>query len=61
MFLSTKVHVQWMNLMKNQIVQKFQKHENLKQRFHFFNRLGKKLYSKGSKCLALHAGHMCKK
>jgi hypothetical protein len=44
MSFSTKVHVQWMNLMKDQIVQKFQRLEILKQRFHFFNHLGKKNY-----------------
>ncbi len=29
---SMKVHVHWMNLMKNQIVQKFQSFKNLKKR-----------------------------
>jgi hypothetical protein len=28
-----KVYVHWMNLMKNQIIQKFQSLENLKERF----------------------------
>jgi hypothetical protein len=32
MALSMKVHVQWMNLMKNQIKQKFQNLEILKER-----------------------------
>jgi hypothetical protein len=61
-----KVHVHWMNLMKNQIIQKFQSLEILKervarQRIHFLNHLIKKLYLMGSKCLALNVGHMCKK
>ncbi len=52
-----KVHVHWMNLMKNQIIQKFQNLEILKeraarQRVHFLNHLIKKLCSMGSKCLA---------
>ncbi len=39
-----KVHVHWMNLMKNQIIKKFQSLENLKeraskQRIHFLNHL----------------------
>ncbi len=58
-----KVHVHWMNLMKNQIIQKFQSLEILKeratrQRTHFVNYLIKKLCSMGSKCLALYASHM---
>jgi len=41
---SMKVHVHWMNLMKNQIKQKFQNLENFKerairQRIHFQNHL----------------------
>jgi hypothetical protein len=45
-----KVHVHWMNLMKNQIIQKFQSLEFLKkrvarQRTHFKNHLIKKLCS----------------
>jgi hypothetical protein len=57
-----KVHVHWMNLMKNQIIQKFQSLEILKekarrQRVHFLNHLIKK-NSMGSKCLALDACHM---
>jgi hypothetical protein len=41
---SMKVHVQWMNLMKNQIIQKFQNIEILKERVarqntHFLNHL----------------------
>jgi hypothetical protein len=52
-----------MNLMKNQIIQKFQSLEILKekatkQRIHFFNYLIKQLYSMGSNCLALDAGNM---
>jgi hypothetical protein len=52
-----------MNLMKNQIIQKFQSLESLKervvsQRTHFFNHLIKKLCSMGSKCLALDASQM---
>jgi hypothetical protein len=58
-----KVHVHWMNLMKNQIIQKFRNLEILKervarQRTHFKNHLIKKLCSMGSKCLALNVGHM---
>jgi hypothetical protein len=61
-----KVHVHWMNLMKNQIIKKIQSLEILKeraakQRTHFFNHLIKKLSSMGSKCLAFNACHMCKK
>jgi hypothetical protein len=42
-----KIHVHWINLMKNQIIQKFQSLEILKekvtrQRTHFFNHLTKK-------------------
>jgi hypothetical protein len=60
-----KVHVHWMNLMKNQIIQKFQSLEILKesiasQRAHFKNHLTKKLYLLGSKSLGLGIGHMCK-
>jgi hypothetical protein len=59
-----KVHVRWMNLMKNQIKQKFQSFENLKgravrQRTQFLNHLIKKICSMGSKNLALDVGHMC--
>jgi len=41
-----KIHVHWMNLMKNQIIQKFQslgilKDKAAKQRTHFFNHLAK--------------------
>jgi hypothetical protein len=47
---STKACVQWMNLMKNQIIQKLQSLEILKervgrQRTHFFNHLAKKICS----------------
>ncbi len=64
--LSMKVHVHWMNLMKNQIIQKFQSFEVLKemiakQRIHFLNHLIKKICSMGSKFVALDASHMCKK
>jgi hypothetical protein len=63
---SMKVHVHWMNLLKNQIIQKFQslkilKEKIAKQRIHFKNHLIKKLCSTGSKCLALDVGYMCKK
>jgi len=63
---SMKVHVHWMNLMKNQIIQKFQSLEILKerairQRTHLKNHLIKKLCSMGSKCLAFNASHMCRK
>ncbi len=61
-----EIHVHWVNLMKNQIIQKFQSLEILKemfvrQRIHFFNHLAKKLCSMGSKCLALGVGHMWRK
>jgi hypothetical protein len=49
--LSMKTHVHWMNLMKNQIIQKFQNLELLKARVtrqmtNLKNHLIKKLYSK---------------
>jgi hypothetical protein len=52
--LSMKVHVHWKNLMKNQIIQKFQSLEILKeratrQRVHFFNYLIKKIVFNGFK------------
>jgi hypothetical protein len=61
-----KVHVHWMNLMRNQIIQKFQNLEILqdkatRQRIHFFNHLTEKLCSMGSKCIVLGASHMCMK
>jgi len=64
--LSMKLHFHWMNLMKNQIIQKFRSLESLKkkaarQKIHFKNHLIKNLCSMGSKCLALDAGHMCRK
>jgi hypothetical protein len=60
---SMKIHVHWMNLMKNQIIQNFQSFEILneraaRQRIHLKNHLIKKLCSRGSKCLSLDAGHM---
>jgi hypothetical protein len=53
-----KVHVHCMNLMKNQIIQKCQSLEILKervtrQRIHSFSHLTEKLCSMGSKCLTL--------
>ncbi len=61
-----KVYVHWMNLMKNQIIQKFQNLEILKERIvrqmtHLKFYLIKKSCSMGSKCLALDASRMCKK
>jgi hypothetical protein len=58
-----KVHVHWMNLMKNQIIQNFQSLEILKKRAtkkktQYLNHLTKKLCLN---CLALCAGYMCKK
>jgi hypothetical protein len=55
--LSMKVHVDWINLMKNQIIQKSQSLENSKKKVarkmtHFFYHLTKKLCSTSSKCLA---------
>jgi hypothetical protein len=63
MGLSMKVHVDCMNLMKNQIIQKFESLEILneravRQRIHFFNHLIKKKCSMGLKCLALVASRM---
>ncbi len=63
---SMKVHVHWMNLMKNQIKKKFQSFEILKervtrQRTHLKNHLIKKLRSMNSKCLALDVTHIRKK
>jgi hypothetical protein len=60
---SMKIYFHWMNLMKNQIIQKFQNFNILKemvarQRIHFKNHLMKKLCSMGSKCLTLGVGHM---
>jgi hypothetical protein len=51
-----QVHVHYMNLMKNQILQNFQSLEILKeratrQRIHFLNHLTKILCSMDSKCL----------
>jgi len=53
-----KVYVHWMNLMKIEIIIKFQSLEILnervtRQRIHFFNHLTKILCSIGLKCLAL--------
>jgi len=61
-----KVHVHWMNLMKNQIIQKFQtfkiwKEKVTRQWTHFLNHLIKKLCSMGSKCLVLDVSHMCRR
>ncbi len=61
-----KVHVHWMNLMKNQIIQKYQSLEILKEKasrqmIHFLNNLTKTLCSMGSKCVALGANYMCRK
>jgi hypothetical protein len=65
-FLFMKVHVHWVKLIKNYPIQKFQSLEILKervitQRIQFLNHLTNKLYSMGSKCLALGVGHMCRK
>jgi hypothetical protein len=64
--LFMKVHVHWMNWMKNQIIQKCQSLEILKerdarQRIHFKNHLIEKLCSMGSECLTLSVAHRCKK
>jgi hypothetical protein len=63
---SMKVHVHYTNLMKNQIIKKFQDYEILtervvRQRTHFKNHLTKTIMLNGSKCLALGVGHMCTK
>ncbi len=65
-FLFMKVHVYSVNLMKNQIIQKFQSLEILKekvarQRIHFLNYLLKHLCSMGSNFGASGASHMCRK
>jgi hypothetical protein len=57
-----KVHVHWMSLIKNQIIQKFQSFESLnvrdaKQKDSFFKPFDKKCLM-SSKCLALDVGHM---
>jgi hypothetical protein len=51
---------------ENQMIQKFQSLEILKdrvtrQKIHLKNHFIKKLLLMGSKCLALDAGHMCTK
>jgi hypothetical protein len=61
-----KVHVHYMNLMKNQIIQKFQNLEILKERvvrqmINFFNHLIKNLCLMGSNYLAFDGFHMCRK
>jgi hypothetical protein len=61
-----EVHVHWMNLMKNQIIQKFQSLDILKervarQRIPFKNHLINKKCSTSSKCLTLDAGHTHRK
>jgi hypothetical protein len=58
-----KVYVHWMNLMKTEIIIKFQSFEILKervtrQRTHFLNHLTKKSCSMGSKYVASSASHM---
>jgi hypothetical protein len=65
---SMKLHVHWMNLMKNQMKENFQfqnleilKERATRERTHFLNHLIKKICSMGSKCLALDVGHMYKK
>jgi hypothetical protein len=55
-----------MNLMKNQIIQKFQNLEILKERvvrqmINFFNHLIKNLCLMGSNYLAFDGFHMCRK
>jgi hypothetical protein len=52
-----KVHVHLMNLMKNQIIQKFHSFEILKERARR-QRIHLKIFSMSSKCLALDIGHM---
>ncbi len=50
-----KIHVHWMNLMKNQIIQNFESLEILKERAEgkrfIFSPFGEKKCSIGSKCL----------
>jgi hypothetical protein len=63
---SMKLHVRWMNLMKNQIIQNLQGLEILKEKAtrqmtHFCNHLAKQLCTMGSKHLTLGANHMCRK
>jgi hypothetical protein len=59
-----KVHVHWMNLIKNHT--KISNCWNFdgkgyKANDSFFKPFDKKICSMGSKCLALDVGHMCKK
>ncbi len=61
-----KVHAHQMNLMKNQMKQKFQIFEILKkkvarQNIDFLNHLMKQLCLMDSKNLALNTNHMCMK
>jgi hypothetical protein len=61
--LSMKVYVHWMNLMTNQIIQKFQSLEILKEkvstrRILFLNHLVRKLCSVGSKMSSFRCKHV---
>jgi hypothetical protein len=61
-----KVHVCWVNLIKNQIIQNFPNFQNLnerlaKQKTHFFHHWTKKYDSMGSNFLALGVSQMCEK
>jgi hypothetical protein len=63
-----KVHVHWMNLMKNQIIcfffkiLKFERKGLQGKKTHLSNHLIKNLCLMGSKCLALDVGrHICRK
>jgi hypothetical protein len=58
-----KIHVCWMNLIKNQIIKKFQslnflKEQIARQMIHLKNYLAKKYCQMGSKFVALSASHM---
>ncbi len=51
-----KIHVHWMNLMKNQIIKR-----GFKTKDSFFKPFDKKIIFNGLKCLTLGVNHMCKK
>jgi hypothetical protein len=53
---SMKIHVHWMNLMKNQIIKR-----GFKTKDSFFKPFDKKIIFNGLKCLTLGVNHMCKK
>jgi hypothetical protein len=60
-----KIHVHWMNLMKNQIIHNFKGlnffKKGLQDKGLNFKPFNKKICSMGSKCLALNVDHTCRK